>query len=59
MQRLGVAGWNRVAAQPLAPGARVYVPLRQALLEGRADGLNEDFAAFLATQTLPLEEIGR
>lgn len=59
VQRLGVAGWNRVAAQPLAPGAIVHVPLRQALLEGRADGLNEDFAAFLATQTLPLEEIGR
>ncbi len=59
VQRLGVAGWNRDAAQPLAPGARVYVPLREALVEGSADGLNGDLAGFLATQTLPLEERGR
>src|SRR5690606_3683307 len=35
VSRHGVAGWNRDPAQPLAPGARVYVPLRQALVEGR------------------------
>ena len=59
VSRHGVAGWNRDPAQPLAPGARVYVPLRQALVEGRADELNDDFAAFLATQPLPIGEGGR
>ena len=54
--RRGVAGWNRDPVQPLAPGARIVVPLRQALLEGRAEGLNDDLAAFLATQPLPLGE---
>ena len=57
--RRGIAPWNRDAAQPLAPGARVYVPLRAALLEGRAEELNDDFAAFLATQPLAAEGAGR
>lgn len=59
VSRRGVAGWNRESAQPLAPGAMVYVPLRTALLKGRAEELNDDFAAFLATQPLPLAEEAR
>ena len=54
VNRRGVAGWNREPPQTLAPGATVYVPLRAAMLRGRAEELNDDFAAFLATQPLPL-----
>ena len=59
IMRRGIAPWNRDAAQPLAPGARVYVPLGAALLAGRAEELNDDFAAFLATQPLATEGAGR
>ncbi|MBM7123999.1 capsule biosynthesis GfcC family protein [Dyella flava] len=51
--RQGIALWNRSPALSLAPGAMVYVPIR----EGRAatvdPQLNHDLAAFLATQILP------
>jgi hypothetical protein len=59
IMRRGIAPWNRDGAQPLAPGARIYLPLRAALLEGRAEELNDDFAAFLATQPLATEGAGR
>jgi len=54
VQRLGIAAWNRGAPQSLAPGAVVYVPLDERLLRGHADTFNEDLAAFLATQVLPV-----
>jgi capsule biosynthesis protein GfcC len=50
--RRGVALWNRDPAQVLAPGARIVVPLRASILKERADRLNDDLAAFLATQPL-------
>lgn len=57
--RVGIAGWNRGPARMLAPGAYIYVPLRHALLEGKAEQLNDDFATFLGTQLLPQTEKGR
>lgn len=50
--RRGIALWNRDHAQPLAPGARIFVPLRADMLRERAERLNGEFAAFLATQVL-------
>jgi len=50
--RRGVAPWNRDHGQVLAPGARVVVPLRASMLKDRADRLNEELVAFLATQPL-------
>jgi hypothetical protein len=54
VQRLGIAAWNRGALQSLAPGAVIYVPLDERLLRGQAETFNEDLAAFLATQVLPV-----
>lgn len=52
--RRGIALWNRDLAQPLAPGARLVVPLRASLLKDRAESLNDELAAFLSSQPLPL-----
>jgi len=54
VQRLGIAAWNRSAAQALAPGAVLYVPLDEAVSQSLAPGLNDELAAFLATQSLPV-----
>ena len=54
--RRGVALWNRDHPQPLAPGARIVVPLAESSLKGRADRFNDDLAAFLATQ--PVGHVG-
>lgn len=51
--RRGVALWNREQDFPLAPGARLYVPLRAAMTKEAAQVFNDAFAAFLATQPLP------
>lgn len=59
VQRRGIALWNRDPRQPIAPGARVVVPLRAAVLQDLAEQLNDDLAAFLATQPLPLGEATR
>ncbi|MGB5938625.1 MAG: capsule biosynthesis GfcC family protein [Rhodanobacter sp.] len=49
----GIALWNRSAPLALAPGAVIYVPLRERAA-GKVDArLNDDIAAFLATQVLP------
>lgn len=54
VSRHGNAAWNRTAPQPLAPGARILVPLRD--VPGNAtEALNADLAAFIATQPLPAE----
>jgi hypothetical protein len=54
VQRRGVAAWNRDPPQPLAPGAIVFVPLREsALPKGLRGVLNPEIARFLATQVLP------
>jgi len=53
VQRLGIAAWNRMGAQSLAPGATIYVPLQARVLHGVADSFNDDLAQFLATQLLP------
>ena len=50
--RQGIAPWNRDRDQPLAPGARIVVPIRTSALKGRADRLNDELANFLATQPL-------
>lgn len=52
--RQGVALWNRESGSPLAPGARLYVPLRATMTKEAAQAFNDAFAAFLATQPLPL-----
>lgn len=48
VQKLGIAGWNRETA-PVAVGAVLYRPILPRWL-GDAEGLNEDMAAWLATQ---------
>ncbi|MBK5914527.1 capsule biosynthesis GfcC family protein [Rhodocyclus purpureus] len=64
VSRHGIAAWNRNEGQPLAPGARLLLPLRGAsawrsllAAQGVADdevrSLNAELAAFLATQPLP------
>lgn len=52
----GAGLWNRGHAMPLAPGAVIYVPLRETGLHGVSPELNQDLAAFLATQSLPAAE---
>jgi len=48
-----IALWNRDAPRPLAPGAWIYVPLKQSAIAGAADDtFNRDVADFLATQLL-------
>lgn len=59
VQRRGVALWNRDPEQPLAPGASIVVPLRAARLKDLAEQLNDDLAAFLATQPLPFAQAPR
>ena len=49
----GVALWNRSEAQVLAPGAVIYVPLRERAARKVDATMNSDIAAFLATQVLP------
>jgi hypothetical protein len=49
----GIALWNRSAPQALAPGAVIYVPLRERAVRAVDARLNADIAAFLATQLLP------
>lgn len=49
----GVALWNRSAPRALAPGAVIYVPLRESAVRAVDATLNENVAAFLATQLLP------
>ncbi len=48
----GVALWNRSQPLPLAPGAMIYVPLREWSVRGLAPDLNKEVAAFLATQPI-------
>lgn len=48
-----IALWNRAAPRVLAPGALVYVPLRKRAANRIDATLNDDIAAFLATQVLP------
>jgi len=57
--RRGIALWNRQPAQPLAPGAVVYVPIvPQALPDSVRAVFNDDAARFLSTQVLPLGDGG-
>jgi hypothetical protein len=49
----GIALWNRSAPRVLAPGAVIYVPLRERAVRAVDATLNSDIAAFLATQLLP------
>lgn len=48
-----VALWNRTAPKMLAPGALIYVPLSTHAIKPVDPLLNDDLAAFLATQLLP------
>lgn len=50
----GIALWNRSTPLALAPGAVVYVPLRARAVRAVDAALNDDIAAFLATQLLPV-----
>lgn len=49
----GIALWNRSTPLALAPGALIYVPLRQAAASAIDTTMNQDIATFLATQLLP------
>ena len=50
---LGIALWNESPPMVLAPGAIVYVPLDQRLINGAADAVfNHEMADFIATQPL-------
>lgn len=49
----GIALWNRSAPLVLAPGAVIYVPLRERVARSVDATLNGDIATFLATQLLP------
>lgn len=49
----GIALWNRSEPRALAPGAVIYVPLRERAARAVDPTLNSDIAAFLATQLLP------
>lgn len=49
----GVALWNRGEPRALAPGAVIYVPLRESAAHKVDATMNSDIAAFLATQVLP------
>lgn len=55
VQRLGIGLWNREQSAIPAPGATLLVPLEESLLRGVAEELNDDLAAFLATQPLPMD----
>nr|WP_279237389.1 capsule biosynthesis GfcC family protein [Dyella sedimenti] len=57
--RQNVALWNRSAPMPLAPGAVIYVPIGEHRLHGVAPGLNNELAAFLATQPIAIPESAR
>lgn len=52
----GAGLWNRGPSMPLAPGAVIYVPLRETGLHGVSPELNQALAAFLATQPLNAAE---
>jgi hypothetical protein len=52
----GAGLWNRGPSMPLAPGAVIYVPLRETGLHGVPPELNQELAAFLATQPLHAAE---
>jgi hypothetical protein len=49
----GIALWNRGVPRVLAPGAVIYVPLRERAVRAVDATLNSDIATFLATQLLP------
>lgn len=51
--KLGVALWNLSNPLPVAPGATIYLPVREHLADKIDPDLNRDLAAFLATQILP------
>lgn len=53
VQELGIATWNRSPPQALAPGAIIYVPLRNKAVEATALELNAAMTRFLATLPLP------
>lgn len=51
--RQGIALWNRKEPLSLAPGAVIYVPLRESAASVIDPTFNQDLADFLATQILP------
>ncbi len=55
----GVALWNRSEPLSLAPGAIIYVPLREGATRQVDATMNSDIAAFIATQLLPGPEAPR
>ncbi|WP_201314163.1 capsule biosynthesis GfcC family protein [Dyella sp. EPa41] len=57
--RQGIGLWNRSAPMSLAPGATLYVPIREHLVRGTAPDLNNELSAFLATQLLTEPEAHR
>lgn len=52
----GVGLWNPGHEMPLAPGAVIYVPLRETGRHAVSPELNQELAAFLATQPISATE---
>ncbi len=50
-RRIGIGAWNKEPPQFLAPGARLFVPIRQTT-ETNTDLLNTELPKFIATQPL-------
>lgn len=55
--RQGIGLWNRGHTMPLAPGAVVYVPLRETGRHAVPSTVNGELAAFLATQPVGTTDI--
>lgn len=53
VEKLGISLWNRSAPYTLAPGAVIYVPIAEHLLDELDPEFNAQFARFIATQVLP------
>ncbi|KLD63191.1 capsule biosynthesis GfcC family protein [Dyella japonica] len=56
VSKQGAGLWNRGPSMSLAPGAVIYVPLRETGLHSVPPELNQELAAFLATQPLHAAE---
>lgn len=57
VNKQGVGLWNRGNPMPLAPGATIYVPLRETGLHSVPPDINQELAAFLATQPVGTTEM--
>lgn len=57
VQTIGIALWNRADLQAIAPGGTIYVPFARRLVKDIDPEFNMQFAAFIATQPLPISRV--